>query len=717
MSTEDQQIVAINSAIMKLSKAENVRKDTAMMMQPYANWEEFLMPGPTAIAILGELIFISAADDFPINKNNPDKTYEFIKYPESFRACLMQVSNQGWMAFNKAHKNMDQIRLESLNIPRYIKFLVQTLMEDNEMIVKALLPGQLNTIKTVADKCLKLANSVDEEFLTVVELIQELMEVSISARSVHEENVKEVKKALEEAKIKEVSAKRAHELAEKHFTKMSSSLDEAQASYRAQMLISTPSVLNMGAAALVDGVSNVLSSASDFLGGINQMLKKKISGKENDGDHSTDMPKGSTNSSDISEGMSSESLEPVINIGAQNNIYCKADELINITLKLKEFISPGESIDMTKLFDQRTESSNSNVCKQRFRTLETEIENEENCKAKKPALKLCKQGVKLCCELEEITKLQSKDGKGNKELATEINKLYQQIITFTSACKKSQNETPFPAVPPNLAKTNTNSGILQTIINDAHFKIELNRSQLNQAKEDYERSMENMKKCNEEHDEILIKIRNCEVQEIDFDTTVKMLVKGLKLLGNVKEQWAKMIGFFQMISNIIDSSLNTSLGQLVTNIEPGHSVTGYTQNKFVKDMIYNHAFQASNVANLVNMISGTYVEVSRNHLMDRVSSLGKLMSMDPTESNFHLERQMFQKGCDEAKHAIRGIVEKNMNDFKLSVEERINTIDNNLKAVLPPIAEEEIKAIRSSVNVDPEDVFKELSLEDADQFC
>uniref|UniRef100_A0A4W3GPJ1 Uncharacterized LOC103191511 n=1 Tax=Callorhinchus milii TaxID=7868 RepID=A0A4W3GPJ1_CALMI len=651
----NQQIVAINSAIMKLSKAENVRKDTAMMMQPYANWEEFLMPGPTAIAILGELIFISAADDFPINKNNPDKTYEFIKYPESFRACLMQVSNQGWMAFNKAHKNMDQIRLESLNIPGYIKFLVQTLMQDNETIVKALLPGQLNTIKTVADKCLKLANSVDEEFLTVVELIQELMEVSVSARSVHEENVKEVKKALEEAKIKEVSAKRANELAEKHFTKMSSSLDEAQTSYRAQMLISTPSVLNMGAAALVDGVSNVL---------------------KND-----------------------------------------ADELINITLKLKEFISPGESIDMTKLFDQRTESSNSNVCKQRFRTLETEIENEENCKAKKPALKLCKQGVKLCCELEEITKLQSKDGKGNKELATKINKLHQQIIMFTSACKKSQNETPFPAIPPNLAKTNTNPGILQTLINNTHVKAELNRSQLNQAKEDYERSMENMKKCNDEHDEILIKIRNCEVQEIDFDTTVKMLVKGLKLLGNVKDQWAKMIGFFQMISNIIDSSLNTSLGQLVTNIEPGHSVTGYTQNKFVKDMIYNHAFQASNVANLVNMISGTYVEVSRNHLMDRVSSLGKLMSMDPTESNFNLERQMFQKGCDEAKHAIRGIVEKNMNDFKLSVEERINTIDNNLKAVLPPIAEEEIKAIRSSVNVDPEDVFKELSLEDADQFC
>ncbi|KAK3508176.1 hypothetical protein QTP70_015961 [Hemibagrus guttatus] len=87
----------------------------------------------------------------------------------------------------------------------------------------------------------------------------------------------------------------------------------------------------------------------------------------------------------------------------------------------------------------------------------------------------------------------------------------------------------------------------------------------------YEKSVENMEKNQKELTEILITMRNCEVKEIDFNTTIEMLVKGMDAMGRVKEQWEKMI---------------------CSTVKP---------------------FKASNIASLVNMISGTYTEVSSKH--------------------------------------------------------------------------------------------------------
>ncbi|KAI5087517.1 hypothetical protein C0J45_22916 [Silurus meridionalis] len=119
-------------------------------------------------------------------------------------------------------------------------------------------------------------------------------------------------------------------------------------------------------------------------------------------------------------------------------------------------------------------------------------------------------------------------------------------------------------------------------------------------------------------------MRNCEVKEIDFNTTIKMLVKGMDAMGRVKEQWEKMIRFFQMVSNIVKTTLTRTLKDFVTTSEKTQTLS-YIAKLFSKYLLYNQAFQATNIASLINMISTTYTEVSTKYLMDRVSSLGKLM--------------------------------------------------------------------------------------------
>lgn len=72
-------------------------------------------------------------------------------------------------------------------------------------------------------------------------------------------------------------------------------------------------------------------------------------------------------------------------------------------------------------------------------------------------------------------------------------------------------------------------------VENAHLKVQQSREALKATREEYQRSFENFKKQNEELTEILCAIRRYQVKEVDFDTTKKMLIKGLEALGRVKE--------------------------------------------------------------------------------------------------------------------------------------------------------------------------------------
>ena len=49
-------------------------------------------------------MLVAGEKDFSLEKQRPEKGFQFIRYPESFQPCLVQVSNTGWRAFNEAHK-------------------------------------------------------------------------------------------------------------------------------------------------------------------------------------------------------------------------------------------------------------------------------------------------------------------------------------------------------------------------------------------------------------------------------------------------------------------------------------------------------------------------------------------------------------------------------------------------------------------------------------
>ena len=58
---------------------------------------------------------------------------------------------------------------------------------------------------------------------------------------------------------------------------------------------------------------------------------------------------------------------------------------------------------------------------------------------------------------------------------------------------------------------------------------------------------------------------------------MQVLIKGMKALAEVREQWGKMVRFFQMLSNIIKCCLHSSLTDFVEQAESGKHNSTFDQ--------------------------------------------------------------------------------------------------------------------------------------------
>ncbi|KAJ1211526.1 hypothetical protein NDU88_006884 [Pleurodeles waltl] len=663
----------LNEAVRSVTKAQDVRLETELMMKPYASWEEFLMPAPISIAILGELAAISSAGgDFSINLNPPKSGFKYMKYPESFAATLMQVCNKAWSSFSTANKNMDQIRLLSGSMPSATKEIVTILFQKTDT-VNALLPRRLSAFLSVSNECVSLAQSVEMAFSGTIHLVQEVLEACLNSKKGYETKLTDVKIALEQLTIRESSAHKTVKMAEEFRNATKKQLDDASAAYK-DALKKVPSVWETMTANFVGGILDALSIT-----------------KYNNVDNTHSPASGAAGAAGKDDVKSNQ---------ATLNICSKSNQLTAITEGLRKVLdSTKESINMKIVYDEREQSVTTNHIKGLVLFLKKDIADEVECKAQTMMDNVLQSAIAICEDLERVALSNNNtDVKELKSIAQRLHSLFSNSLKTDTYCKQVTNSQPLQQVPPNAARTQGRAGIGTQSAEMAEARVEQATLQLEKTRDMYMDSFENLKKENAKLTEILVEMKSHNLEKIDFDTAKNMLIKGLDSLGKVKEQWEKMILFFQMISNLINSCLDKNVNELVQSVTSVQTIPNYSNDAFVKDMLYNQAFKASNIANLVNMISSTYCEVSQRYLMDRVSTLGRLLTMNPSNPEFQIEREKLQSGCTEAQQSIQKLVISKKQEFDMNIEARVHAINCQLGAAIPPISTAEKKQISEAVN-------------------
>ncbi|XP_070593832.1 uncharacterized protein [Erythrolamprus reginae] len=675
-------------AVMNISKAEEVRKETELMMKPHANWEEYLMPAPISIALLGELACIAAGQgDFAINLAPPQGGYKYMRYPDSFQASLMQVSNSGWHAFSIAHKNMDGIRLLSMSVPEQIKMVMKTLFQNDVALIDALLPGQLSSLKSIANECSSLAEAVDNKFNDVICLIGELLEVCMSSKTQYEQGLVETKRALEDLKDRKEAAEDAKKKASEYYNEMKNRVTQTFDDYR-NAVDSIPTGWN---AVILEFTSSIRETLTLPITGLTSLLSNNESR----------LPIQSRNE----EGCDSDD-----DFIAMNNICALSAQMSTLVGSLQTVVDDEGNVDMGHLYNKKNNENKAVWTKVKSQQLLAKIRKERKCRMKNLAMKVCNYIV----DISNILIKAVESGDINKKiLLKKMNVLSGDIIIFDSRSKSCNRTSPFGPLAPNMAKSQKNLQEESTsAVKNSVLKIEQTKEMLKISQGEYQKSFDNLKQQNKDLLDVLSEMRKCEIKEIDFEKAKEMLIKGLDAMGRVKEQWQKMVQFFQMISNLIDSCLNKRLTEFVKSAEDLPKIPNYSHQDFVIDMIYQQAFNASNVSRLVHMISETYTEVSSKYLMDKVGSLSRLISMDPSNPQFQMERVKLADACDSARKDIHDLVIKQKKEYENNINARVAKINSELKAILPEVPEAERKAIEHNVHKG----MREITQDDADQF-
>lgn len=694
-------VADLNKALINANSGNDKNETALLMMSTRMNWAEFLTPAPLSIALLGQLMLVAGEKDFSLENQRPEKGFQFIQHPKSFRACLVQVSNTGWRAFNAAHKNMDSIRLYSAQVPDHVKKVVRILVKGSEEDVEDILPIELGKIDRNATECLRLAQAVEAKFEHVMDLTGELLEVSSAATGHYKKSHEELEMKRELALAKEEAARKKLALTKEQQEKLEKQVKEAKAGWE-KAVDSMPSGWELIGMHFVETLTNAVSNVASAV--LFSETQKDTAAAQNQ------------------QGMD-PSTQQTPNVVQGVAPFVNRQKLMTLTTKLVGDVNGAFEEGSKK--DEEPLAKEIQMAKLKMEDLREDWSSEEDSPEKKKALQLLTRGLEICSKAETLMTQLNRSPQEMKEITKEALTLKRDVRKFCTKAQVKQGKNPFYTKPPRQASKMVNSAnsssssITTSVVESARFKIAETRGILERQEDHYDQTCKELKENTEELSKVLQSLAEFSREKIaDFKKIRETLIQGIEALASVREQWQKLVEFFQFITNIIKVCQKESLSSFVAYAKVGQKrvlANGYASTDFMRDLIYEQVSQASTTSYVVWSISNTYVEISRNHLMSRIASLGHLMALNPEKDRAAIEakRNELMEGSQEAQEAIRKYVSEAKDHFHVKVAKRIKQIETELLKVLPSEDPAKIKEINDSVKNAIKEADEEL---DADKF-
>ena len=606
------------------------------------------------------------------------------------------------MFFLKLYKNMDTIRLYSAKVPGQVKKVVRTLVSGSKEDVKDILPIELRKIEKNASESLELAKAVESKFENVMHLTGELLEVSSAAKGHFQNTQVELQTKREIALTKEKSVREEIERAKEEQDKLTKQVKEAKAQWE-KAVDSMPSGWDLVGMQFVEGITKAFTSAAETV----------ISAVATRGMNSSSAPPHADPNLRV-DPSEKQSAKRVSKLPTQALV--KAELMKVFLAKLVEVLAtfqdksnggePAKDIKKTRL---------------EMESLQKDWSTEQESKDDQEGLKLLSRGLEICMEAEkELEDLNLSNDK-MKKIAKRASKLKDDIFKFCTKVQTKVQTNPLYTKPPRQARNmadpakSASSSAANMAVESARFKIAETRGLLEKQEMLYDEGNKQLKESNKELSKVLQSLVEFSPEKIaNFDQIRETLKKGIKALASVRERWQKLVEFFHCITNIIKVCQKESLTSFVeySKVAQERRLTkGYTDTDFMRDLIYEQVSQANKTSYVVWSISNTYVEVSRNHLMSRLASLGHLIALDPEKDRATIEAKRIEllEGSQEAERAIMQLVSEAQNTFHEKVGERIKQFEEEMEKVLPPEDPARIKEINDSVAKAVKEADEELS--------
>ena len=583
---------------------------------------------------------------------------------------------------------MDAIRLYSAQVPDRVKKVVRTLVQGSDEDVRDFLPIELGKIERNSAECLRLAQSVEAKFEHVMDLTGELLEVSSEARGYYEKAQEETQLKRNNALTKEKEARERIELAKKQQERLENEVRQAKRSWE-KAVDSMPSGWDVLGMEVVETIVHGIFDTPP----------------EADRERETDAEQSPTEDQPVSVAG---------RVGEQLKIF---------TTRLSEDLTSASEKGKGDTDSKEEEPLDKKLLKMKI-AMESLQEGLAGKDTDSEVQELLKQGLEISREGENMASQLSFTPGKLMGIAKRAAKLKDNVMKFCAKRRAKTEANPYTTKPPRQAKSMASSAssarpsAAKSAIEGARVKMAETKSLLERQEDRYDKTCDQLKESNEELSKVLESLAEFSQEKLaDFDQIRNTLMQGIKALASVRKQWQKLVEFFQYVTNIIKVCQNESLSSFVEYAKVGQKralENGYAGVDFMRDLIYEQVSQANTTSYVVWSISDTYVEISRNHLMSRLASLGELIALDPEKERhtIELKKRELMESSQEAQEAIEAKVWEAKNHFHEKVTKRIKQIETELLKVLPPADQARIKEIEENVKAG----IKEADDFDADKF-
>ncbi|CAF3992404.1 unnamed protein product [Rotaria magnacalcarata] len=579
-----------------------------------------------------------------------------MRHPQSFRATLIQIANDGYDAFSQAHSSMNQIQIYMSLIPGHVKTSLRILVSASPRLLERLLVPSLSNIDRIGRECSRLASNTHDQFVNVMQLLGEVIEVTTLAQGIHVQKLKDVEIELNISRVMEKQQQQIIETIQKHYNEAQASVREAQTAYT-KALNDLPTGWNKILQNFVQAIIDVARDVAPVLitGGVSLVTGQKIQGPQGAGGQ------GSGGTRSIGEKIASGQA-----LSAANMLFSQ------LTSMQKTF----EESNTTDLRVLAKDFGNYRIV---FNTAKDLVKGDGELSQKVGGL--LRSAIDLT-NLEDVEKIKST-----------LHGLISELKPLVAANAKGSDQAPKLDLSPETLSQPAPSRGKQ---DNEQFKVTMTLDRLKQAEQRYDQIFSQLLEQQKEMKALMVKIAGLDMAKIRFEELIELMRQAILLLGNIRQQWGRLVQFFSEISIRTRIATNETLAPFVNRMKEVASIQDITQSErmLYVDLLKEQAVGIHRHTYILYVMAHTYVDISNEFMMDKLSGLATMLTMQ-TDSEREQALRKLEKDTNTAQAKVEAIANERKRTFEAALMKRKNDLQKYLDN-LGGASKEDLNAIKQA---------------------
>ncbi|PIL29443.1 hypothetical protein GSI_08385 [Ganoderma sinense ZZ0214-1] len=666
---------------------------------------DVLVPAPMAVSILGQLTIVATATDFKLVE--PKAGFQHVRYPDSFRATIMQLVNSGALALNKSFVNFDEINKRCAAVRPGVNNIVQLLVghEDNtpaqnDRAIERHLPHQIESLSRTIEACLAKARETDQTFNDLLALVMEIHESCAATQGVFVQFVKLglgndcvtnfVALGENESQTREADLRKAYLEKEEEATQEMKRIGEEVLQKAREDFTNTQDKFNNAANSMPGGWELAGLGALDTLSNVANVL---TFGLFKAGRHAPSHPVPSTSATPMVQSTPPVDLSDINDPG-----YQRASALREQAESLHILLTAGSDgrLDWNAIKSRQSGGCMDIKvrCDQVMESLR--INNRNSGRATNTAHGLARRGKDLAKELGSV--VPPGNPRAIEQLIRNVSAWREDVLTF--ACEAdlklgSSLLTSNAFLPdPNFE---SGGGKAELRVRSAQYRLAATQAQLNASRESSKAASDKLMEVNGQLGDIMAQLAKIDVQQHNWEEITEILRKAIQFLCELKTYLNNLVHFFDAVHNLVSVTLKEAADQFITIVKdasaiedkPGgpevKQIEGVTLDAWARQAIYNHALSAAKISKVVENISDMYVTLYDGNVHPGVNMLlgmGKLVGSDDREAVAAAGKEI-QDWAQGASDKIVHLISERTHENEQDIQNRIHELENSLGTILP----------------------------------